>query len=120
MPAPISPSAGAFSSTRTLLPFCARPSAALKPPIPPPAIRMGELILAWLIALRVLRCSWSNRDYRRRRRLGIELLQIAGAVLEHGALVDRTLVCHFSPVQRWRFREQDHAADPRGAAWAAG
>src|SRR5215471_6693833 len=41
MPAPISPSVGAFSSTRTRSPFCARPKAAARPPIPPPAMAIG-------------------------------------------------------------------------------
>ena len=41
MPAPISPRAAAFSSRIERMPFCARPSAAARPPMPPPAIRTG-------------------------------------------------------------------------------
>src|SRR5215468_3234927 len=43
MPAPISPSCAAFSSTSEAMPFCARASAVARPPIPPPAMR----ILSW-------------------------------------------------------------------------
>src|SRR5262249_39611256 len=43
MPAPISPSWLAFSSTCEAMPFCARASAAARPPMPPPAMR----ILSW-------------------------------------------------------------------------
>src|SRR5216684_2887199 len=39
MPAPISPSCAAFSSTSEAMPFWASPSAAANPPMPPPAIR---------------------------------------------------------------------------------
>src|SRR5260370_39183994 len=41
MPAPISPSTEAFSWTTTSIPFWARPSAAARPPIPPPATMNG-------------------------------------------------------------------------------
>src|SRR5215204_276625 len=44
MPAPISPSLAAFSSTRTAKPLRARPSAADSPPMPPPAMRIGAAI----------------------------------------------------------------------------
>src|SRR5262245_42368675 len=43
MPAPISPSWLAFSSTSDGMPFCASASAAARPPMPPPAMR----ILSW-------------------------------------------------------------------------
>src|SRR5947208_8855382 len=39
MPAPISPSCAAFSSTSEAMPFWASASAAARPPMPPPAIR---------------------------------------------------------------------------------
>src|SRR5437868_6548004 len=42
MPAPISPSAAAFSSTTTENPLRARPSAVASPPMPPPATRIGR------------------------------------------------------------------------------
>src|SRR5215207_4752301 len=44
MPAPISPSLAAFSSTRTAKPLRASPSAADSPPMPPPAMRIGAAI----------------------------------------------------------------------------
>src|ERR1700722_4742727 len=40
MPAPISPSWLAFSSTSEAMPFCASASAVASPPMPPPAIRI--------------------------------------------------------------------------------
>src|SRR4051812_23065044 len=43
MPAPISPSLDAFSSTSEAMPFWASARAAARPPIPPPAMR----ILSW-------------------------------------------------------------------------
>src|SRR4029077_6505003 len=43
MPAPISPSGAAFSSTSEGMPFWASASAAARPPMPPPAMR----ILPW-------------------------------------------------------------------------
>src|SRR5262245_34359303 len=39
MPAPISPSCAAFSSTSEAMPFWASASAAARPPMPPPAMR---------------------------------------------------------------------------------
>src|SRR5216683_8023592 len=39
MPAPISPSCAAFSSTSEPMPFWASASAAASPPMPPPAMR---------------------------------------------------------------------------------
>src|SRR3954463_10110236 len=42
MPAPISPSAAAFSNRTERMPFCASPSAAARPPMPPPAISTGR------------------------------------------------------------------------------
>src|SRR5262249_3690655 len=40
MPAPISPSWLAFSSTSEAMPFCASASAVASPPMPPPAMRI--------------------------------------------------------------------------------
>src|SRR5215472_15647479 len=52
MPAPISPKACACSSTSTLKPLMARPSAQARPPMPPPAIATGFVLRGALIAAR--------------------------------------------------------------------
>src|SRR3984893_15740003 len=85
MPAPISPSAGAFSSTMTLLPARASPRAALKPPIPPPAIRIGLLSLPFLI--RCLRDRFfSAKDQAGAPRSGMELEPVS-MTFDHHAMV---------------------------------
>src|SRR5689334_20308869 len=43
MPAPISPNSGAFSTTCTGRPVCAMARASVRPPMPPPTIRVGSL-----------------------------------------------------------------------------
>src|SRR6267142_2845898 len=45
MPAPISPSCAAFSSTSEAMPFWASASAAARPPMPPPAMRTGLSVM---------------------------------------------------------------------------
>src|SRR5215510_10984413 len=51
MPAPISPSCAAFSSTSEAMPFCARASAAARPPMPPPAMRILSRATDYLVVM---------------------------------------------------------------------
>src|ERR1043165_1464850 len=94
IPAPISPSSLACSSTRTAKPWRARASAAATPPQPPPATRMGEVAAAIAGSLprharRVTpdRRSLRQRGHLRRGQRGVEqahLVDLPGEEVEVG------------------------------------
>src|SRR3954454_11074230 len=72
MPAPISPSTGARSNTMTRNPFWARPRAVAKPPMPPPAIRMGlSCCMVFPPWFRLVQAQPNGRAARRVRRVGL-------------------------------------------------
>src|SRR5260370_33237576 len=88
MPAPISPSCAAFSSTSEPMPFWASARAAASPPMPPPAMRTlsrstHDLLVMQPGNLMIRQAENSRQDLVRmlaqhRRRLG----QLAGARAE--------------------------------------
>src|ERR1044072_711926 len=53
MPAPISPSWEAFSSTSEATPFCASASAVASPPMPPPAMRILPWTTDYLVVVKL-------------------------------------------------------------------
>src|SRR3954470_24254587 len=79
MPAPISPSTGARSNTMTRNPFWARPRAVAKPPMPPPAIRMGlSCCMVFPPWFRLVQAQPNGRAARRGRPVGLLALVFQG------------------------------------------
>ena len=57
-------------------------------------------------------------DHVRRRRVGVKRLHQSRAMGEHRALVDRSFVGDLADIERWRFGEQNGAADAGRSAAA--
>src|SRR5689334_19156595 len=104
MPAPISPSRLAFSSTSEAMFFCARASAAARPPMPPPAIRTLSGATHHLLVMQPgdlvrRQAEDSGKDLvgmLAERRRGTRRLALEGAELQgrrrHGIATDAGLV----------------------------
>src|ERR1043165_8155203 len=104
MPAPISPSWLAFSSTSEAMPFCARASAAASPPMPPPAMRILSWATDYLVVMELADLAIGEpQDTRQdlvrmlaKRRRNARRLALEGAELErrgrHRVTADARLV----------------------------